>query len=66
MLELQKIEATCPLCQSDEVFITGIIAAFNVLLPDIFAVDCMNCNLIGSGYQHNEEWKIEWGEKIEL
>lgn len=60
MTEDPKVETTCPFCQSNEVIITGIIAAFNAPLPDIFALDCKKCGRTGSGYQDSKGWKIDW------
>jgi hypothetical protein len=60
MPELEKIEAACPFCQSDEIFMIGVIAAFNAPLPDIFAIECKNCGHTGRGYQDSRRWKIEW------
>lgn len=61
-MEEPNIEAPCPFCQSNKVVITGIIAAFNAPLPDVFALDCKKCGRQGSGYQDSKGWTIDWEE----
>lgn len=61
-MSASTIEITCPFCQSKEVTITGIIAAFNAPLPDVFALDCEKCGRQGSGYQDSNGWHIKWDE----
>lgn len=64
-LEPEKIEATCPFCQSDEVFIIDFIAGGILPLPDIFAIECRKCVHTGSGYQDSKGWHTEWGKSID-
>jgi uncharacterized protein (DUF983 family) len=65
---MESIEVSCPHCQDGQLFITGVIAAFNPPAPDIFAIDCNKCGRTGSGYQRNEggEWKFTWDKNIRL
>lgn len=56
----EKIEATCPSCQSDEVFVVDFIAGSIFPLPDIFAIDCKRCGHTASGYQDSKGWHIKW------
>ena len=67
MIELTEemtlpIEVNCPHCQVGQLFITGIIAAFTLTIPDIFTVDCNGCRRTGNGYRRNENegWKSIW------
>lgn len=62
MMEL--LEISCPHCHDGQLFITGVIAAFNPLIPDLFAIDCNKCGRRGSGYKRNESegWKFTWDE----
>lgn len=64
-IEPEKIEATCPFCQSDEIFILDFIAGAMFPLPDIFAIECKKCGHTSRGYQDNREWKIEWSKSVE-
>lgn len=59
-LEPEKVEVTCPFCQSDEVFVVDFIAGGMFPLPDIFAIDCKRCGHTGSGYQDSKGWHIDW------
>jgi transcription elongation factor Elf1 len=55
-------ETLCPFCNSNQLVVVDIIAAFNGLLPDIFAIDCKNCGRMGQGYQTDGKWQITWDE----
>jgi uncharacterized protein (DUF983 family) len=61
---MEPLEISCPHCHEGQLFITGIIAAFILPAPDIFAIDCNKCGCRGSGYQRNESegWQFTWDE----
>jgi hypothetical protein len=63
-LEPEKIDVTCDLCQSDEVFIIDFIAGCMFPLPDIFAIECRKCGYIGNGYQDSRGWHTEISKSV--
>jgi hypothetical protein len=65
ILEPERIEVTCPFCESNEVFIIDFIAGAMFPLPDIFAIECKKCGHTGSGYQDSRGWKTEWSNGVE-
>ena len=36
----EKIDAKCPFCHGEQVFMVDIIAALNAPLPTLFAIEC--------------------------
>ena len=58
----EKIDAKCPFCHGEQVFMVDIIAALNAPLPTLFAIECKTCGRTGEGHQEQERWHIDWNE----